>query len=102
MAKENQSKKDDGQNRCRRCDRPLKDPTANYGWWCAKLVGLDTYQKVASTLDEKALQMYNAYVSKYLGNDRASAMANTNPIPIQFGIDAKKEYYYMRELLGLE
>lgn len=33
----------DGQNRCRRCDRPLKDPNANYGWWCAKLVGLDFY-----------------------------------------------------------
>ncbi len=79
MSKENQNKKYDGQNRCRRCDRPLKDPTANYGWWCANLVGLDTYQDVASTLDEKALQMYNAYVLKYLGNDRSSTMANTNP-----------------------
>ena len=40
---------------------------------------MDTYQNVASTLDEKALQMYNAYVLKYLGNDRSSAMVNTNP-----------------------
>ena len=27
---------------------------------------------------------------------------NSNPQPIKFGVDAKKEYYYMRELLGLD
>lgn len=36
MSKEN---KNDAQNRCKRCDRPISDPTANYGPWCTKLLG---------------------------------------------------------------
>lgn len=58
MSKENQNKKYDGQNRCRRCDRPLKDPNANYGWWCAKLVGLDFYVEEDKKLDDNNLSMY--------------------------------------------
>ena len=57
MSKENQNKKYDGQNRCRRCDRPLKDPNANYGWWCAKLLGMDFY--VEKNLDYDNLDAYN-------------------------------------------
>ncbi len=56
----------DGQNRCRRCDRPLSDPNDIYGWRCAKIVGLDTYNKIATTLDENALLLYNRYVSAYM------------------------------------
>jgi hypothetical protein len=26
-------------NHCKRCGRPLKDPSANYGWWCAQIIG---------------------------------------------------------------
>ncbi len=69
MSKENQNKKYDGQNRCRRCDRPLSDPTANYGWWCAQIVGLDKYNEIASTLDEEGLKGYNAYAAKYITED---------------------------------
>ncbi len=69
MSKENQSKTYDGQNRCKRCDRPLKDPTANYGWWCAQIVGFDKYNEIASILDDDTLKGYTAYVTKYLSND---------------------------------
>ena len=43
MSKENQNKKYDGQNRCRRCDRPLSDPNDIYGWRCAQIVGTNKY-----------------------------------------------------------
>lgn len=33
------SEKKYGQNRCRRCDRPISDITAKYGAWCAKIMG---------------------------------------------------------------
>ncbi len=69
MSKENENKKCDGQNRCRRCDRPLKDPTANYGWWCAQIVGLDRYKQVVSSLDENATEVYNRYIVDYLYRD---------------------------------
>ena len=36
---------EDAVNRCERCNRPLSDPTADYGWWCAKLLGLGDYVK---------------------------------------------------------
>lgn len=49
----------DGVNRCRRCDRPLKDPSANYGWWCAKLVGLDFYVEEDRELDYDSFGVYN-------------------------------------------
>ena len=63
MSKENQN---DGVNRCRRCNRPLKDPTDAYGWWCAQIVGLDNYKKVAEALDDDVLPLYNEYVSNHL------------------------------------
>ena len=66
MSKEN---KNNGQNPCRRCDRPLKDPTVSYGWRCAEIVGVDPYSQAASTLDGTALEEYNAYVVKYLFHD---------------------------------
>lgn len=28
----------DGQNRCRRCNRPLNDPNQIYGWQCAQKI----------------------------------------------------------------
>ena len=56
----------DGQNRCRRCDRPLSDPNALYGWRCAQILGYDNYQRTLSLLDESTLDGYNTYVAKYL------------------------------------
>ena len=56
MSKENQN---DGVNRCRRCNRPLKDPTDTYGWWCAKLLGLDFFVEEDSELDYYDLGVYN-------------------------------------------
>ena len=76
MSKENQNKKNDGQNRCKRCDRPLSDPTANYGWWCAKLVGLDRYKQIVSSLDENAMEMYNRYIVDYLYKDGQTPVNN--------------------------
>lgn len=59
-------KKNDGQNRCRRCDRPLSDPNDIYGWRCAEIVGMNHYDEIASMLDENSLIGYNAYVEHYL------------------------------------
>ncbi len=60
----------DGRNRCKRCNRPLSNPNDLYGWRCAQIIGLDNYQRIASTLDENALKGYNAYVATYLENER--------------------------------
>ena len=60
MSKEN---KNGGQNRCRRCDRPISDPNAIYGWRCAQIVGANKYDEIASMLDENSLKEYNAYIS---------------------------------------
>ncbi len=49
----------DGQNRCKRCNRPLSDPTANYGWRCAQLLGLATPSLFYKTLDNKSSSLYN-------------------------------------------
>ena len=62
MSKENQNKKYDGQNRCRRCDRPLKDPNANYGWLCAEIVGLGGGEQL-DILDDGELLLYNDYIN---------------------------------------
>ena len=56
MSKKN---KNDGQNRCRRYDRPLKDPNDIYGWRCALIVGLGSYNKIASVLDNVTMRIYN-------------------------------------------
>ena len=74
MAKEN--KKNDGQNRCRRCDRPLSDPNANYGWRCAQIIGLDRYKQRVSSLDENAMGMYNRYMVDYLYKDSQTPVNN--------------------------
>jgi len=59
MANETRRRKDDGQNRCRRCNRPLSNPNDNYGWWCAKLLGLDFYVEEDRKLDYDDLSVYN-------------------------------------------
>ena len=69
MSKENQNKKYGGQNRCRRCDRPLSDPNDIYGWRCAQILGLDRYKQIVSSLDENAMEMYNRYIVDYLYKD---------------------------------
>ena len=61
----------DGQNRCRRCDRPLSDPNALYGWRCAQIVGYDNYLRTVSLLDETTLDGYNNYVARYLSKDKS-------------------------------
>ena len=48
----------DGQNRCRRCDRPLSDPNDIYGWRCAEIVGLGGGDQV-DILDDGELLLYN-------------------------------------------
>ena len=73
MSKEN---KNDGVNRCRRCNRPLKDPTDAYGWWCAQIVGLDNYKKADETLDDDVLPLYNDYVSNHLAEDKTDNADN--------------------------
>lgn len=73
MSKEN---KNESQNRCRRCDRPLKDPNDVYGWRCALIVGLGNYSKAAAVLDNVAMRMYNAYVDKYLSADKKGRTGN--------------------------
>lgn len=73
MSKEN---KNDVQNRCRRCDRPISDPNAIYGWRCAQIVGLGNYNKVASVLDNVSMRLYNAYVDKYLSLDKVGRTGN--------------------------
>ena len=40
--------------------------------------GFCKYSEIASVLDEDSLKGYNAYVAKYLVNDRSSAIVNTN------------------------
>lgn len=60
MEKEKQYKKNDGQNRCRRCNRPLKDSNADYGWRCAQIIGLNFNQK--NVLDAAERFLYNDYV----------------------------------------
>ncbi len=61
----------DGRNRCRRCNRPLSNPNAIYGWRCAQIVGLEKYSEITDILDEDALNAYNMYVSTYLANDKS-------------------------------
>ncbi len=48
----------DAVNRCDRCNKPLSDPNASYGWWCAKLLGLDFYVE-DDKLDYDDLSVYN-------------------------------------------
>ena len=73
MKNENQNKIYDGQNRCRRCNRPLSNPDDIYGWRCAQIVGLNKYSEIAGKLDEDSLKLYDAYVSKYLYGENQSS-----------------------------
>ena len=42
------------ENRCRRCNRKLKDPNAIYGWRCAKIVGENGYILSSNRLIEQS------------------------------------------------
>lgn len=103
MAKEN--KKNDGQNRCRRCDRPLSDPNANYGWWCAQIIGLDRYKQSVSSLDENAMEMYNRYKVDYLYKDSQTPANNVAIVnynyqePTNQGLDCILNTGYENKLL---
>ena len=73
MSKNNQNKKIlDGVNRCDRCNRPLSNPAANYGWRCAQIIGLNNYYKIADSLDSDELLIYNEYISNYLADDNVA------------------------------
>lgn len=76
MSKENQNKKYDGQNRCRRCDKPLSDPNDIYGWRCAEIVGVDRYKQIVSSLDENVMEMYNRHMVDYLYKDSQTPVNN--------------------------
>lgn len=91
MAKENQNKKYDGQNRCRRCDRPLSDLNDIYGWRCAQIVGANKYNEIASMLDEDSLNMYNAYVSTYLVDDNKTITDYSGNLEKVAWMDSVKE-----------
>ncbi len=91
MSKENQNKKYDGQNRCRRCDRPLSDPNDIYGWRCAQIVGANKYNEIASMLDEDSLNVYNAYVSTYLVEDDKTFADNSGKFEKVAWMDSVKE-----------
>jgi len=91
MSKENQNKKYDGQNRCRRCDRPLSDPNDVYGWRCAQIVGANKYNEIASMLDENSLNVYNAYVSTYLVDDNKTITDNSGKLEKVAWMDSVKE-----------
>lgn len=91
MSKENQNKKYDGQNRCRRCDRPLSDPNDIYGWRCAQIVGTNKYNEIASMLDEDSLNVYNAYVSTYLVDDNKTITDNSGKLEKVAWMDSVKE-----------
>lgn len=43
-------------NRCRRCNRKLKDPSAKYGWRCAEILG------VVQSLNDAGDDAFNAYM----------------------------------------
>ena len=40
----------DGQNRCNRCHRPLSDPTADYGWRCEQILGVNQHNAFTEPL----------------------------------------------------
>lgn len=75
MSKEN---KNGGQNRCKRCDRPLSNPNDVYGWRCAQIVGANKYDEIASMLDVNAMEMYNRYMVDYLSKDNDGKYRYTN------------------------
>ncbi len=60
----------DGVNRCRRCNRPLSDPTDTYGWRCAEILGLANYSKEKDELDREVLMLYNEYLDRNVAGDR--------------------------------
>ncbi len=68
MKKEN-TKSNDGQNRCRRCDRPLSNPADIYGWRCAEIVGANN-QQISASLDADALKLYNTYAANHLSEEK--------------------------------
>ncbi len=83
MSKETQ-RVDDGQNRCRRCDRPLSNPNDMYGWRCAQIVGLDAYQKAMDSLDEEGRILYTKCVERYLGEDNTIAISKNPESKVSF------------------
>ena len=90
MAEKNEKIIYDGQNRCRRCNRPLSDPDDLYGWRCAQIVGLNNYQRIASNLDEAVLDGYNRYVLSYLNSNalnKSKGISNTDID--RFGVGSK-------------
>ncbi len=73
MKNENKRMTNDGQNRCRRCDRPLSDPRDIYGWRCAEIMGLNNYYTPVDELDNDELLLYNPYLAKHLPDDYADS-----------------------------
>ena len=85
MAKESQNKNYDGQNRCRRCNRPLSDPNDNYGWWCAKLLGLGGETK-EDILDSEELELYNNYLTYDAENKLSEYNTDNNYTTTNFSL----------------
>ena len=75
MSKENENKKYDGQNSCRRCDRLLSDPNDIYGWRCAEIVGLGGGDR-ADILDDGELLLYNDYINLHSLHEKSEPRGN--------------------------
>ncbi len=72
----------DRKNRCERCNRPLSDPMADYGWRCAEILGVEqndnllqehffahwinTNNNNGYALDNLAQQVYNKHEKTYI------------------------------------
>lgn len=65
-------------NRCKRCDRPLSNPTDDYGWRCAQIIGIENYNSTLSNLDSDSLVLYNMYVDRYLTDESNERMIPPN------------------------
>ena len=70
------------ENRCRRCNRVLKDPNAQYGWKCAEILG------VSDSLNYAGDHSFLAYVAGV--NAAKEIMRKYNIDPDQ--IDLRKFY----------
>ena len=92
MSKENQKKEYDGQNRCRRCDRPLIDPNDIYGWRCEKIVGFGS-NNTKGVLDGGKLLTYNDFAVLFEGIRLAEDIVNPKDTGIIKAVKEIWRYY---------
>lgn len=73
-------------NRCRRCDREISDPTAQYGWRCAEKLGVPTNKNIG----------YNE-VYEYIKNETDDQFSNNGKLSydeiVRKAVDLRWESY---------